>query len=96
MSTAPPPDLEEYNHIVDYYDTAHDDPEAPPPPPVPAPTLRNGTMNGQPSGPLPPRQASLHLETTFNEPPGEQEPKNTHTRPKCNSPDRTPLAHAAR
>jgi hypothetical protein len=62
---------EEYNHIVEYYDRARDEDgasapgppapssNAPPPAPAPAqpqaPTLREGTMNGQA-----PRQTSLH------------------------------------
>ncbi|KAG8684329.1 hypothetical protein FRC09_015457, partial [Ceratobasidium sp. 395] len=69
MSTAPrppaPPEPEEYNHIVDYYDTVHDEPENTPGA-APVPTLRNGTMNGQGSGLVPPRQESLG---SFNDAP---------------------------
>ncbi|KAG9101676.1 hypothetical protein FRC06_002741 [Ceratobasidium sp. 370] len=72
MSTAPPlptpPEPEEYNHIVDYYDTVYDEPVNTPTA-APAPTLRNGTMNGQGTGLPHPRQENLHLDTSFNEPP---------------------------
>lgn len=77
MSNAPPspPEPEEYNHIVAYYDTAHDEPENPSNAVVSVPTLRNGVMNGQASGPLPPRQTSLHVDTSLSDPPpGEQQP----------------------
>ncbi|GAB1517212.1 hypothetical protein RhiTH_000256 [Rhizoctonia solani] len=70
VNTPPPPayEHEEYNHIVDYYDHTRDEDgpsasassSAPVPssnaaPPTQAPTLREGTMNGQA-----PRQTSLH------------------------------------
>jgi hypothetical protein len=78
---APPPEPEEYGHIISYYDEVDDEPENPPPPSAPVATLRNGVMNGQASGPLPPRQASLHVDTSPNDPPpGEQQPRQiTHT-----------------
>ncbi|CUA72261.1 Chitin synthase regulatory factor 3 [Rhizoctonia solani] len=64
VNTPPPPAIEPegYSNIVDLYDSAHDGdapshPSNPSTALVPAPSLREGTMNGQG-----PRQTSLHLE----------------------------------
>ncbi|CAE6433391.1 unnamed protein product [Rhizoctonia solani] len=62
VNTPPPPAIEpeEYSHIVDYYDSARDEDgplDEASTALVPAPSLREGTMNGQG-----PRQTSLHLE----------------------------------
>lgn len=78
---APSPEPEEYGHLIHYYDQADDEPEDPPASSAPVATLRNGVMNGQASGLLPPRQASLHGDTSPHDPPaGEQQTRQiTHT-----------------